>query len=85
MQIASQTRLPMVRSMAAPAPVATAPAPAAPMPSAPPASAQAADAFAQQFGAFTQRAQSFLSNLWDTLIGPAINGLVGMIRGLFSR
>lgn len=85
MQIASQTRLPMVRSMAAPAPVAAAPTPSAPMASAPPASAQAADAFAQQFGAFTQRAQSFFSNLWDTVLGPAINGLMGMIRGLFNR
>lgn len=85
MQIASQPRLPMVRSMAAPTPAAAAPAPT--MPAAPPASAQAADAgkaFAQQLGAFTQKAQSFLSNLWDTLIGPALGNLMGMIRGLFG-
>lgn len=90
MQIASQPRIPMVRTMAAPAqPLQAAPMPAkAAAPSAPAASAQAADAaqaFAQQFGAFTQKAQSFFSNLWDTVLGPALNSLIGMIKGAFGR
>jgi cell division septation protein DedD len=89
MQIATQPRYPMVRSMAAPVAQA-APAQAKPTqaaPAAPTASAQAAEAgqaFAQQFGAFTQKAQSFLSNLWDTVLGPALNSLIGMIKGAFG-
>ncbi len=27
------------------------------------------------------RAQSFLSNLWDTVIGPFLKGLVGLVTG----
>lgn len=89
MRIGSQPAIPMVRSMAAPNAQALqgAPTQAKPAQSAPPASAQAADAgqaFAQQLGAFTQKAQSFLSNLWDTVIGPALNGLFSMIKGAFG-
>lgn len=86
MRIGSQPAIPMVRSMAAPnASIAPAqPKPAQPVP---PASAQAADAgqaFVQQLGAFTQKAQSFFSNLWDTVIGPALNSLFSMIKGAFG-
>ncbi len=91
MQIASQPRYPMVRSVATPsaqpAPVAAAPQPAAPAQTAPTASAQASEAyqvFSQKLGAFTQKAQSFLSNLWDSVIGPAINSLISMIKGAFG-
>jgi len=91
MQIASQPRYPMVRSMAAPpaaAPqAAQAAAPAAAASAASAASPQASEsvqAFSQQLGAFTQKAQSFLSNLWDTVIGPAINSLFSMIKGAFG-
>lgn len=92
MQISSnaQIRYPMVRSVATPAaqPAPAQPAvPAAASVAAPPASAQAAEAFqafSQQLGAFTQKAQSFLSNLWDTVIGPAINSLISMIKGAFG-
>ncbi|MNT99708.1 hypothetical protein D3C72_2426300 [compost metagenome] len=73
--------------MAQPAQAAPAAATPAPAPAAPPASAQAADgfqAFSKQLGAFTQKAQSFLSNLWDTVLGPAINSLIGMIKGAFG-
>ncbi|GEM_PF-2527082 len=94
MRIGSQPSYPMVRSMAAPS-VQAAPAQAAPAqtaartatPQVPTASAQAAEAgqaFAQQFGAFAQKAQSFLSNIWDTVLGPALNSLFGMIKGLFG-
>ncbi|MNK55837.1 hypothetical protein D3C87_748580 [compost metagenome] len=90
MQIAShQPRYPMVRSMAAPSPQATPAAPvvAASAAAAPTASAQASEAvqvFSQKLGAFTQKAQSFLSNLWDTVLGPALNSLFGMIKGAFG-
>ena len=90
MQIASQPRYPMVRSMAAPSPQAPQAAPAVAASSAaaaPTASAQASEAvqvFSQKLGAFTQKAQSFLSNLWDTVLGPALNSLVSMIKGAFG-
>jgi hypothetical protein len=85
MQIASQPRIPMVRSMAAPAPAVS--VPAQPAPAAPMAPIQSVDAgqdFSKQLGAFTQKAQSFFSNLWDTVIGPAINSLISMVKGLFG-
>ena len=91
MQIASQPRIPMVRSMATPlaqpAQATAAPQTAAPTQSAPTASAQASEAyqaFSKQLGAFTQKAQSFLTNLWDTVLGPAINSLISMIKGAFG-
>jgi hypothetical protein len=92
MQIASQPRYPMVRSVATPAPqvAQTTAAPASPAqaaPAAPPASAQASEAFqafSQKLGAFTQKAQSFLTNLWDTVLGPALNSLISMIKGAFG-
>ena len=88
MQIASQPRYPMVRSMAAPSASAPQPTQAAPVAaaSAPAASAPTGTVqpFSQQLGAFTQKAQSFLSNLWDTVIGPAINSLFSMIKGAFG-
>jgi hypothetical protein len=78
--------------MAAPSPQApqatqAAPVVAASAAAAPTASAQASDAvqvFSQKLGAFTQKAQSFLSNLWDTVLGPALNSLFGMIKGAFG-
>lgn len=92
MQIASQPRYPMVRSvatpMAQPAPITAAPSASTPAASAAPtASAQASEAyqtFSKQLGAFTQKAQSFLTNLWDTVLGPALNSLFSMIRGAFG-
>ena len=88
MLVGSRPVTPLVRSYAAPTAVAqqTAPAQTAPA-AAPTASAQASEAgqaFAQQLGAFTQKAQSFLSNLWDTVIGPALNSLFSMIKGAFG-
>lgn len=87
MLVGSTPVTPMVRSYA-PASVAVAPA-AAPAPSAPApaASAQASEAmqaFSEQFGAFTMKAKSFLSNIWDTVLGPALNSLFSMIKGAFG-
>lgn len=91
MRIASQPSIPMVLSKSAPHAQAfqpeTAQAKPAQAASAPPASAQASEAFqafSQQLGAFAQKAQSFFTNLWDTVLGPALNSLVSMIKGAFG-
>ena len=60
------------------APVGASPAvPAPPVPSTP---LPAQPAQPAQPG-LLMRAQSFLSNLWDTVIGPFLNGLVGLFTG----
>jgi hypothetical protein len=55
---------------------------AAPVASAPaiPSPSQPATDQPQQPG-LLMRAQSFLSNLWDTVIGPFLSGLVGLFTG----
>lgn len=85
MRVGASPYVPMVRrpvvaagggATTAPAPVAT-PAPA-------PVAAQSASAPAQgtfDIKAAGMKVQSFLTNLWDTVIGPFIKSLFGMFGG----
>lgn len=82
------TPAPVVRRQSVAAGGGTAPAQAMPADTFQASNTQAASTSAQSapsqnkgldLQAMTVRAQSFLSNLWDSVIGPFFKGLLGMI------
>lgn len=84
MRVGASPYVPMVRRPVVAAGGGTTSAPAAPVATAAPTQAQpvqAASTGTFDIKAAGMKIQSFLSNLWDTVIGPFVKSLFGMFGG----